>query len=370
MQKIKKYKSIYLVNADPIKNAGFLKDYFINNTENFVSFHFFPAYSKRACYMEKYADGRLVQKKEYNQYKGNNVLFKNGFNYLSFLYTSIFQVKNGSYLITNAPIYCIGNSFLRIMKSFEYVLWIGDYYSQNKFPMNIYNKILDSFNKKLKYVIYLSPSLKKIYYNKKICKSNGEVITLGIKKMFAKKNSHLGKRTKLGFIGLIRKQQGLDLLFAYLAEKNNSELEVVGDGYYLSYYKNLAKKMKIQKKVKFYGSVEDFSNIFKKWDMGIALYENSEDNLSKYAEPTKIKDYLSYGLPVITTNATYFSKEVERYSAGIVINETTRDLDKAIDMIIKDYKKYLEGVDDLVIKYEYSKRYDNKFKFLTENETE
>ena len=73
---------------------------------------------------------------------------------------------------------------------------------------------------------------------------------------------------------------------------------------------------------------------------------------------------MSYGLPVITTGTTYFSKEISDFNAGQVINESTEELDKAIDDIVKNYKKYLEGVDRLVNKYEYSNWYDEMFKFI------
>lgn len=364
MQKVNKYKSIFLVNADPIKNAGFFKEYFINNTQNFVSFHFFPAYSRKASYMEKYVNGELILKKEFNNYKGSQALVKSIFSYLGFVYTSIFQVKSGSYLITNAPIYCIGSSFFKIIKTFKYVLWLGDYYPDNNFPMNIYNKILGNFNRSFKHVVYLNPRLKNVYYDKKTCKSDGKIISLGMKKMFSRNGSILEKKTRVGFIGVIRKQQGLDLFFTYITENNNCLLEVVGDGYHLKFYKNLAKKLKIQNKIKFYGNIEDLSKIFNNWDIGIALYENTKDNLSKYAEPTKIKDYLSYGLPVITTSTTYFSKELVDFGAGLVVNETTAELDNAISKIMRNYKKYLEGVNRLVEKYEFNKWYDNKFKFI------
>lgn len=364
MQKIKKYNSIFLVNADPIKNAGFFKEYFINNTQNFVSFHFFPAYSSKTSYMEKYINGDLVLTKELDGYKGDQVFIKSVFNYIAFVYTLILQVKRGSYLITNAPIYCNGSSLFKKIKSINYILWLGDYYPDNSFPMNIYNRILGNFNRSFKYVIYLNPRLKDVYYNKKTSKSDGKVISLGIKKMYSRKNTALGKKTRVGFIGIIRKQQGLDLFFKFLVNNENCKLEVVGDGYHLQFYKHLARKLKIQNKVKFYGSVEDLSKVFKKWDIGIALYENTEYNLSKYAEPTKIKDYLSYGLPVITTGTTYFSKEISDFNAGQVINESTEELDKAIDDIVKNYKKYLEGVDRLVNKYEYSNWYDEMFKFI------
>jgi glycosyltransferase involved in cell wall biosynthesis len=172
------------------------------------------------------------------------------------------------------------------------------------------------------------------------------------------------KKIKLGFIGIIRNQQGLELAFSYLALQKNVSLDVVGSGYWLPYYKKLAHKMNIESKVTFYGSVENVAPIFKKWDIGIALYEDSDCNLSKYCEPTKLKNYLSYGLPVITTNTTYFSKEIKESGVGIVVDENTDSLGLAVKDIILNYSKYQQRAGELLKKYEYTSWYNKKFAFM------
>jgi glycosyltransferase involved in cell wall biosynthesis len=230
--------------------------------------------------------------------------------------------------------------------------------------MKLYNLMVGSLIKGLKYVIFLSPSLKKVYLERYRIDQKSPVITLGINKYHEKDDRSFQDKVILGFIGVIRKEQGLDLLFSYLRENENLSLEVVGDGYHLQYYKKLARKLKLTKKVKFFGVVEDFSEIFKKWDIGVAPYKYSENNLSRYAEPTKIKDYLSYGLPVITTKATYFAGEIDKYEAGVVIDDNIESFAGAVDKITKSYKNFLEGVSKLVDKYEYRSWYNKKFTFL------
>lgn len=360
---MKKYKNIFLVNADPIKNAGSIKEYFINYSENFTSFHFFPGYSKKNPYCNVYQNGELIYEKKFAFYKGNNFIMKNFVVHLLFFYVAFFKVKRKSILITNAPLFLFGNSLLKKIKLITPVLWLGDYYESTSFFMKFYNKLVFRYNNTLKYVIYLNPRLRDIY-SKNTKQRSRKVISLGIRKNFKNFNKNLDKKIYVGFIGVIRKQQGLDLFFKYLAENNNCFLEIVGDGYYLDEYKKLANKMNIQNKVKFYGSVENLSEVFQKWDLGIALYENTEDNLSIYAEPTKIKDYLSYGLPVITTKTTYFYEEIKKYNSGIVVEESTKSLGEAIEEIKINYSKYLKGVEKIVNHYEYEEWYDKNFKFL------
>ena len=96
----------------------------------------------------------------------------------------------------------------------------------------------------------------------------------------------------------------------------------------------------------------------------MALYENTSDNVSKYCEPVKIKDYLEYGLPVITTKTTYMHKEIEKFHAGEVIDENVGSLKKAIDKIAKNYSLYEDGINQILNKYEYKKWYTKSFSFL------
>ena len=230
--------------------------------------------------------------------------------------------------------------------------------------MWFYNKLADFYNKTLKYVIYVSPTTFEVYRKRAPQGKNQfrKVISLGMKKNFSaiklKKNKII-----LGFIGVIREHQGLDLVFKLL-EKENYTLEIIGSGYSLNHYKKLAGKLKITKKIRFYGFVKDPSQILRKWAIGLALYEDRADNVSKYCEPVKIKDYLAYGLPVITTRTTYMYKELEKYKAGEIVDENTQGLGRAIRKIENNYKAYELGIKEMLKDYEYQKWYKNHLSFL------
>lgn len=359
---MKRYKSILYCCADPTKNAGNLENYFIEESEKYTSFHFFPSYTTEYSYMEKYLNGKRVSRIEFSFYKGKGKIIKHVLGFLYFTYVLFFHLERGSYVITNAPFYLLFNLPYSFIKGFKYVFWIGDYYPSHKFPMNIYHFVVNAYNRHLNRVLYLSPPLEKIY---SISRPKGikEQISLGIDKKYLYKRT-ISDKLRVVFIGIIREQQGLDLFFSYLKKKDDIFLDVVGDGYSLNHYKNLSRKFGIDRKIKFHGKVNDPSGIFSKANIGIALYEEGSDNLSTYCEPTKIKDYLSYGLPVITTRTTYFAKELEKYFAGEVIDEDIKSLGDAILKIKKNYKTYLKGVDELVSYYQYKKWYDNKLSFL------
>ncbi len=367
-----KYKSIYFVTTESIKNLGNFRNYLIENTDYLVTFHFPHGYLKKASYMEIYKKGKISQRKEFYRYPGKTNMVKLGLYYLYFNYIVFKYVKKESFIIVENPIFCIFNSLAALTKRVKFIFWVGDYFPDNTGFMWFYNKIADFYNKNLKYVLYVSPPLYKHYMSVLLEKDKKTkyraVFTLGVKKRYnAKKTfNKLSKKIVLGFIGVIRKKQGLELAFEYLSKSSNVGLEIIGDGYSLGYYIDLAKKLNIEHRIKFYGFVEDIDPIIKNWDIGLALYKDSKDNVSKYCEPVKIKNYLEYGIPVITTKTTYFSKEITRFDAGKVIDETTNNLASAVEDIKQHYKKYTDGVDRIVSEYEPNRLYDQYFSFIAE----
>lgn len=359
-----RYKNIFYINSEPLKNLGNFRDYLISNSESLTTLHFFLGFSNKYPYVEKYKFGKKILRKEFNIYKGNNNYIRNILYFIFYFYILFKYADRDSYVITTSPIFCFLNIIGSFFKNTRHVFWIGDYYPSKKFPMNIYHTLVDYYNNKLKYVLYVSPPLKKIYFKKSQNQKYRSLATLGIKKENTKK--HINKKIlTVGFVGVIREQQGLDLFFDFLKKTSkNTKLEVVGDGYKLEFYKNKTKELGIKNKVKFYGFVKNEAKIFKKWDVGLALYENTSSNLSKYCEPTKIKHYLKYGLPVITTNTTYFYKDINRYKAGEVVKENVGDLNYKIKKIITNYDFYLQGVEKIVKHFNYEKWYKKEFKFM------
>lgn len=358
-----RYESVYYINAEPLKNLGNFRDYLISNTENLTTFHFFLGFSDKFPYVEKYRLGKKIFRKEFNIYTGKNNYIRNILYFIFYFFVLIRYTERGSYIITTSPVFCFLNALGTIFKDTKHVFWIGDYYPSKVFPMNIYHAMVNYYNKHLQYVLYVSPPLKKIYYKKPQDNKYRSLVTLGIKKENSKSKTNK-KTLTAGFVGIIREQQGLDLFFDFLKKSKNIKLEVVGDGYRLNYYKDKAREFGIEQKVKFYGFVEKEAEIFKKWDIGLALYENKATNLSKYCEPTKLKHYLKYGLPVITTDTTYFYKDINKFKAGEVVEENVSDLNQKINKIIKNYGIYLRGVKKIVEYFDYDKWYEKEFVFM------
>ncbi len=365
------YKSVYFVTSEPIKNIGNLRNYFIEHTASFTTFHFPLAFLERNSYLEQYSHGKMVRRKTFPRYKGSNKVLKVVSHYLYFYITLLLYVEKGSVVITDNPLFCFLHSVPSFFRNYTFIFLIGDYFPDHTGLMWLYNKMADFYNQHSSHVIYLSPPIEELY-TRKIQQGSADrtwrrQISCGIVRKFDSdtKDIHIEHSLKLGFIGVLRQGLGLDMAFSYVAKNPHAgTLEIIGGGYGFEYYKNLAKELGIEDKIVFHGFVDDPASIMRTWDIALALYEYTPGNPSIYCEPTKIKDYLSYGLPVITTKTTYLYAEIEKYGAGEVIEETVESLARAVTTITKEYAKYIQGVDRMVDVYEYKQWYDTRFDFL------
>lgn len=175
-------------------------------------------------------------------------------------------------------------------------------------------------------------------------------------------------RVIIGFLGMLKESQGLDFLFDALPELTkhlpNVTFEIVGSGPQETYYRNRAKKWR--NVVKFYGFVErddDADKIMRRWSVGLAPYLPVPSNESYWADPSKIKAYLSQGVPVVTTPVPYFSKELVQHKAGKVVPYgNTAALLSAIRTILRHKRLYGPNALRLAKRYEFRRLYRQFFK--------
>ncbi|MBI5153353.1 MAG: glycosyltransferase [Parcubacteria group bacterium] len=175
----------------------------------------------------------------------------------------------------------------------------------------------------------------------------------------------------LSFIGVLKRSQGLDMVFDAAPQLTKKypdlQLTVIGSGPDESYFQKRAKQTKLI--TTFHGYVEDehqVANVLQAQHIGLALYMPDPSNVSYFGDPSKIKDYLSFGVPVITTGVFAFSKEIVHARAGVVIEYgKLEELAKAIQTILSHYQLYSNNALTLAKKYRYNKIYPALFKFLS-----
>lgn len=133
---------------------------------------------------------------------------------------------------------------------------------------------------------------------------------------------------------------------------------IVGRGIFESELKNLVRNLNLEKKVKFTGYIESFSDlteILSKANIGLAPFVPNPNSLSFYSDPSKIKLYLVSGLPVITTNVTTIAPLIKKSGAGEVIDYNENNLYKAVNKMLSNKKTY-ESYKKAAIKL--SEKYD------------
>jgi hypothetical protein len=360
---MRRYKKIAYCTPTTYKDVGGIIEYFINNTQDFYLYLYPPSYNNQPSLLIYYKYGKVIKSEKIWIYKGGNKILIHLFYYLFYLYFLVKYKINHAYILFHFPIFLLFGSVIELTTSNKYVFWIWDYFPNPKGIMKAYNSFVFYYNSKLKYVIYLSPEIEKIYNLEKNSNKFRQIVSLGIKNIRL-----IRKPTKnvIGYIGNLRPGQGLEFLLDIIKSNKNLKLQLIGDGPLKSELEESIKENHLGSRVDLFGFIdnEHIINIVNKWKVAVAPYAPSLDSPVHYADPSKIKLYIQYEMPVIMTRVSHFYKELVRYRAGIAIDLNSKSFVHALKTINGNYKEYSRGVIGLKKKHLYDSYYRNKFRFL------
>lgn len=379
-----KRRSIIYVNFAPYDNAGKILDFLVENFYVVIHFSYDHLRLKRG------------RRSKLTVYENRTPIFKKNLIWLRthkiFLFPSlplvalliigqslwhIFRLKNqykkfDIYLTVNAFTAWSGNIFRKLNLVDKTIFWVWDYFPQNypDWRLQITRWVYWKFDKPALLfsdkIVFLNRQLKiaRENHEKKIIDKEYTIIPIGTN---PSNQAVSGKKIIIGHLGMLKKGQGLDLLFDNLKTLlklfPQARVEIVGSGPEEDHFKTRARRF--QDKVRFYGFVEkddEVDNIVRNWSIGIATYMPEKWSEHYWTDPSKIKAYLSQGVPVITTNVPEFAKEVESYNAGIVVDYyRNAEFIEAISKILKDRKKFSDNAFILAKKYNYKVLYPKIF---------
>jgi glycosyltransferase involved in cell wall biosynthesis len=143
-------------------------------------------------------------------------------------------------------------------------------------------------------------------------------------------SNHRGLDTTIEALKILKKRN-VDFFMHYVGPKPSIELL------------NKLDIEPIKDNITFYGRMDltDGYDISQKCKVGLGVLKPIENY--KYSYPTKIFEYMSIKLPVITSNFELYRNVVETYNCGYCINPfSARDLANCIETIFKDKKLSLE----------------------------
>lgn len=382
-----KFKSIIYVNYSPYENSGKILDFLLENFEYVFLFSlgFHNITEKRKLNrLFIYHRGKL--KKEYPILQlpvpQRLVFFLLPLRSLItliqiLLYSYILKRdygKAGIYFTVNGFTAWIGNIIKKIGLVNKTVFWVWDYY-----PPTHKDKIIVLMRRIYLYFDRVSLRSDKVtFINNRILNlrrksgilpkdTSFPIIPIGTDDFVNIKRNNTTSVT-IGFIGVLKKSQGLDEIFddaeSLIKKFPEAKFEVIGSGPDEEYFKLKSLHSPIQTTFHGYLEGESFNNVLKKCTIGVATYLPDPSNVSHFGDPGKVKRYLSLGLPVIITDIFEFSKEIETRKAGVIIKYgKSNELTNAIQKIMSNYKLYQKNALNLAKKYYYKKIYPNIFKF-------
>lgn len=381
--------SIMYVNYAPYGNSGHFLDYLKKNFDDliYISLIFHPLERRNTVNM--YHKGELIKTislptlvvpKHYVHYL---TLPMSLIHALELLAISVymffrFKIRPQIFLAPNAFLIFIG-IILRNLSLIDKVLfWVWDYYPTQK--VSLYRKFfyrsywaLDKWcTYKADFIWYLNPRLLEIRKKRGVVidMSKSCITPLGIDYVDTSCPPQVRLNT-LGFLGVLKKNQGIELLLDSLPELvlaiPDIKIEIIGSGPDEEYFKKLTEKNPDGHRVTFYGFIQDEPRIKKivaSWTAAVALYIPIEENVAAYTDPGKVKFYLGCGTPVIITKVPLLAEEIHQKEAGIAIGYNTEELVSAVIKILEENEKFREKARNLAQEYNYQKIYDNSFAFF------
>jgi len=194
--------------------------------------------------------------------------------------------------------------------------------------------------KKIDLGLTVSPSIAEYYMN--AYSITFEVIKNLSKFRFDYEFEDIQKNTDNKIIiyqGALNIGRGIELAIQSMSFIDNATLIIAGSGDIEQKLKSLAKKMNIEKKVRFTGRLafEELWQYTRNADLGVSLEEDMGLNY-RYALPNKLFDYIQARLPVIVSDLPEMKKIIDKYKIGeILIQRSPENLANIISQMLNNY---------------------------------
>ncbi len=275
-----------------------------------------------------------------------------------FLYT-IFWVlkytKKPDLYIGFDPLNALAGLFLKKIGKVEKVIFYTiDYVPerfQNKILNHIYHKIDIFCAEKSDFVWNLSQRIDDARNNAGMRKNcHAKVVPIGVNfKRIKKPDERLIERKCLAYMGFLDKKRGLELIIDSLPEivQKNSDVKlmIIGGGSAKEYYRQMINERNLTDYVDFKGYIKDHHEaeaLLTKCALGLAIYEPFDGNFTWYTDPSKPKQYMACGLPVVITGKPEIADEIKKRELGLAIDYKKDDFVDAITLLLNDDKLYFK----------------------------
>ena len=296
---------------------------------------------------------RLSQGKKQTLKKFKNLKPFTILNYfIHLIYSIIFVYKNKFDLIVAADVL---NAFSAIIMKKLGITKKVAFYVIDYSPVRFYNKLLNFIYHKLDrfcvrnsdIVWNISEKINQVRLNQSIKKSIVVPVGVYLNEFNPVKNWKDNDKV-IVYAGALSESKGVQLLIGcipnIIKKVPDAKFSIIGDGPYKKNIIELINKNNLQKNVKLFGFMdrEELLYYLSKCRIGVAPYQYYKNSYTIYADPTKPKEYMACGLPIIITDVPSTIIDVKKDKLGIVIKYNTNEFVNAVVNLITNDKLYVE----------------------------
>ena len=361
-----------------LQSVGHTMDYFIRHTGKLVIFIVMPRVNNTSNILRVYLEGALIEERSV---RSSNHIFL--YYVLWWFYHSYFLLKyihpeESAIVFVGHPLALVGMSIMKKVRRLTYAYWVGDYFPPVRWSLTLYEKLKKYYHDHISITYYLSDAINMIMNGKIMNQENKRTVMWGVKvkslpseRLRASKSKAKSEKEevrqefRLLFVGVVRLSQGLEDIFSYLVTHRDVRLRVVGvcEANLYATYKKMIDALGISGQVNFPNSFlndEELTELAREHHVGVAVYDKSRRSSTYYTDPGKVKTYVDLGLPVIMTNTSAIAPFIQKYQAGVVIDEV-RELPDAVEEIKNHYARYQRGLQVFARHFEYEAYYKQAF---------
>jgi glycosyltransferase involved in cell wall biosynthesis len=204
--------------------------------------------------------------------------------------------------------------------------------------------------------------------------SNATVVPIGVNyQRIHRLEDGLINRQHLVYLGFLDKKRGLELIIDALPDiiKKSPDVRIIiiGGGRFEEYYRKQINDLGLTDYVDFKGYIKDHEEVetlLSKCAVGLAIYEPYDGNFTWYTDPSKPKQYMACGLPVIITGKPEIAGEIQKRKMGIAIDyEKNRFIDAVTLLLHEDklYFEYRKNAINFASQIEWSAIFDGAFRY-------
>lgn len=148
---------------------------------------------------------------------------------------------------------------------------------------------------------------------------------------------------RLVFVSHLLEKQGLQLAIeampAIREAVPGTTLLVIGDGPYGDHLRQMAHDRGLDDAIEFAGQQDDHVQLERtltRCALSLAPYVPDPASYTRFADPSKIKLYLSCGLPIVMTDMFWNARQIAERGAGKIIDYDAAALTKAVSDYLRD----------------------------------